>query len=851
MRSRRKERSPVLQGSRKPTSAWRKGIWLLAGVLGQIGGITLLCWERECYEHKRPAETAALRKRPAISIPGEQATYGKLPLFFEANHGQADPAVRFLARDRNATLFLTDTEAVLTLRQQERDRETANWGIGEPGIPITQPSAPSSQHPLVLRMRLIGAQPHVQLTGHDPLPGKSHYVLGNDPAHWHADIPTYAPVTYEEVYRGVDLVYHGNQRHLEYDFVLAPGTDPKTIRLAFAGADTVEVDARGDLLLHTTAGLLRQRKPFIHQEVDGVKQQISGSYVLHHFTTLHTHSLTPNPQPPAPEVGFQVAAYDPSKSLVIDPVLVYSTYLGGGEDDIAEAIAVDAAGNAYVTGTSFSSDFPTTTSLDTRAGVCRWGCNAAVVVVKLDANGTLVYATYLGGRDRDEGHGIAVDAAGHAYVTGETNSLDFPFVHPVQGVTVSDICVGTVCADAFVAKLDPTGSSLVYATALGGPSIDQGRSIAVDATGNAYLTGWTMGNFPTTNAVQATFGGFEDVFVAKLNATGDRFLYATYLGGPGSDRGFGIAIDPYGSAYVTGSTSLPHIGVALTERSELPSREAGAPGQAESPHFPTVNPLQSTYGGDTDAFVAKLDPAGTTLFYSTYLGGNGPDEGHGIATDLAGNAYVTGHTFSPNFPTANALQAKPGGSSLFSFFRCKKKDLPRVNAFVAALNPAGSAFLYSTYLGGEQGAAGASIAVDAAGNAYITGGAFPGFPTVRSLQRPHRKNNEVFVAKLNPHGAKLLFSTLLGGKDNEDSTGIAVDPRGNIYIAGHTYSADFPTVAAVQEMNRGTRDAFVVKIALQPSVAELIIGPALLLIVISGAVGAWWWARGIGKQTGT
>jgi hypothetical protein len=687
--------------------------------------------------------------------------YGRLNLHFEANRGQTHEDVRFLSRGPGYSVYLTASEAVLVLAAARGDgKRDRRWKKAERG-------AQEGAAPVVLRMALVDAHPKPHVTGIGELPGKANYFIGRDPAKWRTNIPTYEKVYYREVYPGIDLVYYGDQRRLRYDFVVRAGADPERIALAFQGADRLEIDAQGDLVLHVAGGAIRYQKPVIYQETDGLRQEIRGGYVL-------TGSN---------RVRFQVAAYDRKRPLVIDPALVYSTYLGGSGYDYGEAIAVDAAGHAYVTGDAESDDFPTTAGAvqPTRRGI------ADAFVAKLDPTGSaLVYSTYLGGSGDDEGCGIAVDAAGHAYVTGFTGSDDFPTTARAVQPTHGGI------ADAFVAKLDPTGSALVYSTYLGGSGWNDGHGIAVDAAGHAYVTGFTgSDDFPTTaGAVQPTRRGTGDAFVAKLDPTGSALVYSTYLGGSEEspfffeDVGRGIAVDAAGHAYVTG----------LTGSDDFPT---------------TAGAVQPTRRGTGDAFVAKLNPTGSALVYSTYLGGSGWNDGYGIAVDAAGHAYVTGPTESPNFPTtAGAVQPTHRGSG---------------DAFVAKLNPTGSALVYSTYLGGSGYDDGEAIAVDAAGHAYVTGPTESrDFPTTPGAVQPTHGGgyDDAFVAKLNPTGSALVYSTYLGGSRGglfaeEMGRGIAVDAAGHAYVTGFTGSDDFPTTAgAFQPTRRGRDDAFVTRLDL-------------------------------------
>ena len=557
------------------------------------------------------------------------ATMMGMPLQFEANHGQVDAQVKFLARGIGYTLFLTPTESVMVLQQQDTTTEND-------GRTVTDPSALPKQAPItqaVVRMKLEGANPSPAVDGMEQLPGIVNYFIGNDPEKWRANIPTYAKVQYQDAYPGIALAYYGNQGRLEYDFLVAPGADPNQIKLAFEGASDITVADSGDLVLTTALGEVLMQKPIVYQlEPDGHKTLVAGHYVVRPTSvSLHASRTTNH------EVEIQLASYDHTKPVVIDPVLLYSTYLGGFNNEEGYSIAVDAVGQAYVTGYTYSTDFPTVSPIQAFGGV------SDAFVTKLSAAGSLLYSTYLGGNNSDRGINIAVDAAGHAYVTGETFSRNFPLVSPYQatfgGVT-----------DVFVTKLSAAGSLLLYSTYLGGTGNDNGSGIAVDAAGQAYVTGVTASrDFPTVNPVQA-FGGVRDAFVTKLSAAGS-LLYSTYLGGNTIEEGSGIAVDTAGQAYVTGETY---------------SRD-----------FPTVSPYQATFGGGlSDAFVTKLSAAGS-LLYSTYLGGNNSDSGSGIAMDAAGQAYVTGVTASRDFPTVSPVQAFGGA---YDAFVTKLGEKPIANA---------------------------------------------------------------------------------------------------------------------------------------------------------------------------
>jgi hypothetical protein len=696
-------------------------------------------------------------------------SYGRLPLGFEANHGQTDAQAKFLSRGSGYMLFLTSDEAVFTLRRGESKGDTTP-AVGDQ----LHPKALLPTTEAVLRMRLVKANRAAKVTGTDELPGKSNYFIGNDLKKWRSNVPTYAKVKYEGIYSGIDLVYYGNQRQLEFDFVVAPGADPRRIQFNIRGAKKIRLDKDGGLVLQMADGELRWHKPVAYQEKDGKRHEIDGRYVIER----------------GQQVSFKLGGYDSKRLLVIDPALGYSTYLGGSGGDYGYGIAVDSSGNAYVTGTTASTNFPTMNPLQP----VNEGATGNAFITELNPTGSaLVYSTYLGGSGGDYGYGIAVDSSGNAYVTGLTGSTNFPLVNPLQ----PDYGGGT--NDAFVAKINSSGSALVYSTYLGGCGSDAGSSITVDGSGNAYVTGITYTftesvNFPTTpGAFQTVCGGGPDTytcwdaFVSKLNPAGSALVYSTYLGGSLQDQGSGIAVDSSGNAYVTGLTT--------------------------SINFPTMNPLQPVNGGGANgngtAFITELNPTGSALVYSTYLGGSGGDAGSSIAVDGSGNAYVTGLTASTNFPTMNPLQPANGGT---------------YDAFVSKLNPAGSALVYSTYLGGNGSDFGRGIAVDGSGNAYVTGTtASTNFPTMNPLQPAcgdgdSCTSGDAFVTKINSSGSALAYSTYLGGSGADEGWGIAVDSSGNAYVTGNTASTNFPTMNPLQPANGGTYDAFVAKFVPAPFV---------------------------------
>ncbi len=757
-------------------------------------------------------------------------TFSQLPLSFEPNVGQlgSEPGqrVKFISRGPSYTVFLSGDEAILALRngkskvkgQKARVAQTRSLGLRllpmDNGPRITE-------H--VLRMCLVGANPDPKVIGLDQLPGKTNYFFGDDPEKWRADVPTYARVEVENLYPGIDLIYHGNHRRLEYDFVVAPGADPHAITLSLeTGNSKLDIDKNGDLAIRSAAGELRFHKPIIYQPAGWENASANSQFTIQNSQLVDGRFILLGDN----RMGFEVAAYDKTRPLVIDPVLVYASYLGGGTSDLASGVAVDSSGNAYVTGYTLSTNFPATSGVfqTSNSGGSIYG---DVFITKLNATGSAaVYSTYLGGSNDDVGVGIAVDSSGNAYVAGYTRSTNFPTTSGAFRKTLGGGTCGLPatagqspsafpCGDAFAAKLNASGNALVYSTYLGGGLDDWGLGIALDASGNAYVTGYAEStDFPTTfGAYQPTFAGgtcgggpCATVFVSMLTTDGSALAYSTYLGGSGG-RGYGIVVDSSGNAYLTGST--------------------------DSTGFPTtLGAFRTASAGNGDAFVAKLNAFGSALVYSTYLGGGGGDVGTAIALDSSGNAYVTGLTSSTNFPvTSGVLQSTCGG--------CQNGFH---DAFVLKLNPAGAGPVYSTFLGGSSEDLAYGIAVDPSGNAFVTGRTLStDFPTANPFQPAcgggcANGGSDVFIAALNPSGSVLLYSTYFGGSGNDSAYGIALDSSGNAYVTGSTTSTDLVTTSgAFARSLGGGFDAIVAKIS--PANAPGVSLSSLNLTFVSQKIG--------------
>lgn len=671
------------------------------------------------------------------------AAYGRLPIAFEPNQGQLPGTVNFLARTNGFGMLLSAGESTLLLRQRSDDARPRTTA---------------------LRMKLEGANATAAAVGERELPGRTNYLLGNDPAQWRTEIANYERVRFAQVYRGVDLTYYGNNREVEYDFTVAPGADPDQIALQFPNAEALRVDEpTGDLLIETEAGAVRQKRPVVYQDINGTRQAVAAAYELRGERKVH----------------FALGEYDRSRELIIDPVLVYGTYLGGADNDTGYAIAVDAAGNAYVTGSTFSTNFPTTagalkTVLAPNSSNVLWG---DAFVTKLNPNGTaFVYSTFYGGLNGSEiGTGIAVDDQGNAYLTGTTTSPDLPTVNAAQGTKGA-------ADDVFVAKLNPAGSALIYSTFLGGNNSDLGGRIAVDPqTGEAIVGGAEISpNFPTTPGAfrSAPCPGpscvtfVSDAYVAKYNAVGG-VQFVTVLGGDAGMGGpvNGIALDSGGNIFVAGSA-------------------AGNKFPATPGAFQTVN------SGGTDAFVAKMNSSGTALIYGTYLGGGlQSDRANAIAIDAAGNAYVTGQTESIPFPTTpGAFDNSFNGGE---------------DTFVTKLNSTGTALVFSTFLGGTAADRGRGITVDATGNVYVASETTGDFPLLHSLQQVAGATN-IALTEFDPAGSALVFSTYLGAGGPKD---LRMDASRNAYLTGE--GVTIPVTPGVVQPTRPSptkKDGFVLKI---------------------------------------
>ncbi|MGC8722526.1 MAG: SBBP repeat-containing protein [Acidobacteriota bacterium] len=709
--------------------------------------------------HAIPARASGSTPLSAQAGPRLEKAFGAIPLHFEPNRGQSDPRVEYLARGRGFGLYLTRRGATLVLSAPTG--ESARGSRRPPRD--TRPHVRST-----IRISLEGGNAAPALVGLDRLAGTSSYFLGNDPSRWIRAIPTFGRVACKQVYPGVDVVYYGAGRALEYDFQLAAGTNPRTIRLRYddgAGNPVpLRVSPSGDLLLSTPFGRLVQHAPAVFQMRNGEKNMLSGHYEI----------LGPG------RVGLVVASYDASRPLTIDPILSYSTYLGGSGQDQAAGIAVDSNGNAYVTGSTQSTDFPQAS--DAPSG----GWDAFVTKFSPDGK-SLLYSIYFGGKGDDLAHAIAVDSSGDVTIAGQTTSYDLPVLKAFQPTHAGT--ASSANEDAFIAEFGPSGTALLYSSYLGGFGDDVATAVALDAAGDAFVTGYTYSpDFPaSSNADQPAYGGAGDGFLSEVAAGGNKLLYSSFLGGEAYDEGRGIAVSTDGHVFVTGDTS--------------------------SVAFPILNAYQAQLAGASDAFVSAFDFSGATgtspgqVIYSTYLGGAGSDAGLAVAADASGDAYVTGYTYSTHFPTSPGAyqRALTAGQS--------------ADAFVTEFSPTGGSLVYSTYLGGSAFDAAYAIALASDGSACVAGDTYStDFPVAFPVQAANASasagNSDTFVSKLSPSGSALSFSTYLGGSDTDQGRAIALDSSNNIYVAGTTYSSNFPMQNAFQSVSHGAGDAFVSKILL-------------------------------------
>jgi Beta-propeller repeat len=693
-----------------------------------------------------------------------QARNPHLPLLFEANLGQASAEADFIAHGPGYNLFLSPKRMTLALE---------DGGAFKGGQNAVHDA---------IAIEMLDSDQHCQPRGAEELSSKINYILGKDPANWQIGVRTYGKVKYENLYAGIDLVFYGTAEHIEYDFIVHPGADTSKIRFSLKSEGSAVIEEDGALALATKAGTIRFRAPLVYQEAASGKQSRQG------------HFLLAKPQGSGERiVSFEVASYDHSKPLIIDPVLDYSTYLGGSAYDWAGAVAVDNAGNAYIAGTTSSLDFPVTPGVvfPTHGG-CSGSCYDAFIAKINTTGGGLIYATYLGGTGDDFANAIAIDGAGNAYVTGATNSTDFPTTDGALQRSCGGTCFRN---DGFVAKLNATGSALLYSTYLGGSDEDAGTGIAV-RNGKTYVSGFSSStDFPTTSgAYQKTMQGQGSSFVAELNSNATALVFSTFLGEVDLfDAGGALAVDAAGNSHVAGTTL--------------------------SANFPlTAGAFHTTFqsGLSSNMYILKLNPTGSAVVYSVQIGGAAPA---GIALDAAGNTYVAGSAglFSPVTPGAVDQSCDNG-------------------ALILKLSPTGGALLTAAHICPDR-LWPAGVSFDSSNNIIFSGYTdSPSLPTTVGSMRARIANtccfSDAVLGKLKADGSALVYMTYFGGNNSDNTNGLATDLSGNIYLAGGTSSTNLPLQNAFQTADAGSIDAFLAKITLpQPKIS---VSPATLTFASEG-----------------
>jgi hypothetical protein len=663
---------------------------------------------------------------PAIG-QSSKTQYIKQQLVFEPNHGQSDSATRFLSHSKGHSVLFRETEVVFA---------------------FTDPAS-------TFRMNLVGQNPNPKIEGLDRESSVSNYFIGDDPSAWRSSVPQFARVKYGSVYPGIDLVYYGSERQLEYDFVVSPRVNPSVVQMEFPGANNLSISPEGDLVLQTGGGEVRHQRPVAYQIRGGTREAVEASFVVEKG-----------------RASFALGAYDHSLPLVIDPKFVWATYVGGPGDDQANDISVDAAGNAYLTGAVESIAGVTTGVLNGQAGKA-----FQIFVTKVNPAGAIVYTAYVGGSSNEEGHSIGLDPDGNVYVTGFTTSTDFPLVNAAQTKLGG-------AQDGYVFKLNKEGTALLFSTYIGGAQLDRSYGIAVDPAGNSYVAGNTLSSdFPVKNAFQSKKGGgLGDAFLAKYGPSGI-LAFSTYFGGSGNDQAYDVARDDDGNVIVTGFTT--------------------------SQNFPTQKAIYSKFrGGGDDIFISKFNESGSALVFSTYFGGSGSDNGVRLTVDKDKNIYVTGYTSSLDFPIKNAPQGLFGGIA----------DLSTVtyDAFLVKMHPDGQDADFSTYIGGEDTESGVGVAVDKNGFIYLVGYTNSlQFYAINSVGGFLRGLRDGFVMKLSSDASVIVYSSYLGGFGAEGATGVAVDDAGNAYVVGYTSSLDLPLATDTMFQGAiagGSQDGFLFKI---------------------------------------
>ncbi len=706
-------------------------------------------------------------KKNFVKKPSINMDFGKIPLYFIQNTGQVNKKAAFYSKASRYTLWITKGGLVFDSLIKDKGKDNNKENFKEKLL--------EKYNRDVSRMVFIGTNKDPEIIAIDPSKLKVNYFKGQNKTKWNCNVPTSKAVLYKNIYKNIDLKVYGKEKSIEYDWIVKPGGDPKDIKFEYQNVKKTQIDQNGDLQIYTKFGQLIHKKPVSFQiiKVDiGFSNSKKREMVNVNFKVFADKSY-----------GFEIESYDKSKTLIIDPVvLLYSTYLGGNFVDWLWDLTVDNSGNIYAIGETYSTDFPIVNQYQSS------NISGDVFITKINTNlnneSSLIYSTYFGGDNNDYGYGISVDNNENVYIVGTTLSSDLPVINQYQSNQNS--------YDAFIARFDTRlsgESSLVYATYLGGENVDYGLDIAVDGNNNVYITGYTYlsPDFPVINQYQ-TIQGDRDTFVARIDTNNigvSSLIYSTFLGGIYVDQGNGIDVDNNNNVYVVGTTN--------------------------SPDFPLLNQYQ-TYQGYSDAFITKIDTnlsGESSLIYSSYIGGNGSESGNAIVVDKNNNAYITGETWKtrtndiPNFPVLNQYQHSQGGHDAF----VTRIDTTQIGD---------SSLIYSSYLGGSSSDVGEGIDVDNNGNVYVSGSTYSSnFPVLYEYQK-HQLSMDIFISKLNTNiggESSLIFSTYLGGSNYDSNTGIAIDSKNHVYVAGWTDSQNYPIKNSYQNIHRGQVDSCITKLS--------------------------------------
>ncbi len=664
-----------------------------------------------------------------------------MPIAFTENQGQWDDEVLYRANAGGATMWFTLNGVFYQFTRRIIDENSIDSDENFDPIYYNFDREPNNIETMMIKAIFVGINSSPVLRSEELMEYKCNYFIGNDPEKWKSDVSNYQAIVYENIYNGIDLKYYGNGRQMEYDFICDPGVDISQIRIQYEGVESISVNALGELVVETKWNSVTEEHPVVYQMEGSTRKEISGLYQLFENNTFSF------------ELGND---YDPTKAVIIDPVLEYSSYLGGvSEGENSTDIEIDDNGNVYITGYAFSSDFPTLNPYQEE-----WAGSWDVFLTKIDSTGeNLIFSTYFGGSVSETSKGIKLDMNGSIYLTGHTNSPDFPTINAYQ--SIYDSC------DAFIAKFSNSGNELIYSTYLGGSNYEACASIDIDSAGCAYVTGFTKSiDFPTVNPIQEYQDG-QEVFITKMNANGDDIIYSTFLGGSGSELGQEIVVDSEGNVYIVGLTN--------------------------STDYPVQNPFQIQNSGLYDVFLTKLNSIGSSILYSTYLGGESNDHCSNIVLGDPGEIYLAGGTISAEFPVVNAYQDNHAGDA---------------DIFITKLNYLENEIEFSTFFGGSSSESVHGLSIDSTGVIYLGGNTNSlDFPLFEPFQNSFQGlNHDCYFTYFNSDITEIIFSTYLGGSSDDVIASLVGNNSGAVYFVGSSISEDFPVRNAFQDELNGFHD---------------------------------------------